>query len=306
MRLPLALLLLAAGVRAQPATDLFPLHEGDTWTYRAWGYTATSLSDFEFSEFGHERWTASQVTADGDTTRAALTIERWNADGQGQEGATCRVSRVGAEGLVVHLEAVRGRCSVPGAAGADLRTGLGFYRHVEEVVAGQSVPLWVANGFPDFRRLQARARDTGAQVVSGGWVLASGMGLFLSDSTEARNGRTTSYQLSLVHARVGGREVGRPMDFDGAEGGEIAVVRIGPNPFGAAATLAFQTARPESVTVEVFDARGRLLRAVDLGDVPAGVHEHRLDGRDLAAGVYLVRVSTARGRSAVQRVVHVE
>ena len=70
--------------------------------------------------------------------------------------------------------------------------------------------------------------------------------------------------------------------------------------------LAFQTERPEAVTVEVFDARGRLIQTLDLGTVAAGIHEHRVDGGALASGVYLVRVSTARGRSAVQRIVRVE
>jgi flagellar hook assembly protein FlgD len=69
-----------------------------------------------------------------------------------------------------------------------------------------------------------------------------------------------------------------------------------PNPFNPGTTVSFALARSGPVAVRVFDARGRLVRALlDGQSRSAGRHEIAWDGRDAAgqacaSGVYLVRV----------------
>jgi len=67
-----------------------------------------------------------------------------------------------------------------------------------------------------------------------------------------------------------------------------------PNPFNPRTTLAFATARTGPVQLLLYDLRGRLVRRLVDGDLPAGHHEVIWDGRDgqgreQASGVYLAR-----------------
>ncbi len=68
-----------------------------------------------------------------------------------------------------------------------------------------------------------------------------------------------------------------------------------PNPFMTGSAVAFSLARPEQVTVEVYDLTGRLVRSLGSGRLAAGAHRFEWNGRDAAgrhtaAGVYFVRL----------------
>jgi hypothetical protein len=70
-----------------------------------------------------------------------------------------------------------------------------------------------------------------------------------------------------------------------------------PNPFNPAVTIPFDLATPEHVTVQIFDARGSLVRRLENDGYPVGVHQVVWDGRDddgrnVATGVYFVRFAT--------------
>ena len=89
--------------------------------------------------------------------------------------------------------------------------------------------------------------------------------------------------------------------------GNLSLTVAGPNPFAASTTLRLSTPDPTTpVAVNVFDCRGRLLRA--LSDEPvAGRRVIAWDGRDdagrgLASGVYFVRAEQGL-RSAAHRVI---
>ncbi|MDX1531674.1 MAG: T9SS type A sorting domain-containing protein, partial [Rhodothermales bacterium] len=75
-----------------------------------------------------------------------------------------------------------------------------------------------------------------------------------------------------------------------------------PNPFRSAARLVLEVAEPQAVRAVVYDVTGREVARLYDGDLPAGTrHELALSGRDLAAGVYLVRV-TGETFQATERV----
>ena len=63
-----------------------------------------------------------------------------------------------------------------------------------------------------------------------------------------------------------------------------------PNPAAEGTACVFSLRTPASVQLEVWDASGRQVRAVEAGDLPAGAHRVNLGLRGLAPGVYLVRV----------------
>ena len=72
-----------------------------------------------------------------------------------------------------------------------------------------------------------------------------------------------------------------------------------PNPMRDAADVRFALPVAAFVTVAVFDARGRRVRDLEAGHLPAGEHALRWDGRDAdgraaASGTYFVRLETDR------------
>jgi hypothetical protein len=75
---------------------------------------------------------------------------------------------------------------------------------------------------------------------------------------------------------------------------EETLLAAGPNPVHDAATFALRTASAGDVRLHVFDVRGRLVRSIQSGWLPAGRHDFSWDARDasgapVAAGVYLYR-----------------
>ena len=68
-----------------------------------------------------------------------------------------------------------------------------------------------------------------------------------------------------------------------------------PHPFSTSTTIRFELPARATVSLELFDAAGRLVRTLADGQFPAGFHDvdwdHRDEGgRPLRAGVYLYRI----------------
>ncbi|MFH1220003.1 MAG: C10 family peptidase [Candidatus Eisenbacteria bacterium] len=85
---------------------------------------------------------------------------------------------------------------------------------------------------------------------------------------------------------------------DGQPAAGTALLPIRPNPFGQSTTVAFDLAAPGAVSLEIYDARGVLVRTLEDGVLPAGQYQSVWDGRDsggrrVAAGVYFARLRTA-------------
>ena len=77
-----------------------------------------------------------------------------------------------------------------------------------------------------------------------------------------------------------------------------------PNPFRASATVRYRVPVAGRVRVELIDVRGRVVARLADGERPAGDHAVAVSGRDLAPGVYHVRV-WMDGASAMTRLVRV-
>jgi len=68
-----------------------------------------------------------------------------------------------------------------------------------------------------------------------------------------------------------------------------------PNPFNPGTNLAMDLAKPGHARIVIFDVKGRRVTTIQDGDLPAGQHIFRWEGRDgagraVAAGVYLARM----------------
>jgi hypothetical protein len=79
-----------------------------------------------------------------------------------------------------------------------------------------------------------------------------------------------------------------------------------PNPFRRQATVEFAVRKPQEVTLALYNTLGQRVRTLYRGTPsPNELHDVTLDGRDLASGIYFLRL---RGESvaATRRVAHVE
>lgn len=74
-----------------------------------------------------------------------------------------------------------------------------------------------------------------------------------------------------------------------------------PNPFNPTTTLFYQLDRPQEVSLQVHDLLGRQVARSSEGRRAAGIHQLRVDGSGLAAGLYLVTVQ-AGGQRATRKV----
>lgn len=79
------------------------------------------------------------------------------------------------------------------------------------------------------------------------------------------------------------------------------LTQIAPNPSSGAADIGFQVGRDNSrVSLKVYNLAGQLVRTVHEGAMNAGSHHKRLDGSNLSAGVYFVRLKV-NGFAATKR-----
>lgn len=91
------------------------------------------------------------------------------------------------------------------------------------------------------------------------------------------------------------------VDAGEATPGVAFLAQSAPNPSAASTTIAFGLPLPGTITLDVFDPRGRLVRRLAAGRHDAGVHRTLWDGRDengarVRAGVYFYRLITPDGR----------
>jgi len=96
-----------------------------------------------------------------------------------------------------------------------------------------------------------------------------------------------AYQTSGVSTSTGGNPSSLP--------GSVRLQQNFPNPFNPVTTIQFELPSSEPATLEIFDAAGRLVRVVDLGNPPPGSHEVIWDGRNnqgvnVSTGVYFYQL----------------
>jgi len=73
-----------------------------------------------------------------------------------------------------------------------------------------------------------------------------------------------------------------------------------PNPFNSTTRIAFELDRALKVDLGLYGIDGRLVKTIVAGDLLAGEHSVILNGGDLAAGVYLVKLTGAGSESLLK------
>ncbi|HMI32153.1 MAG TPA: PKD domain-containing protein, partial [Candidatus Limnocylindrales bacterium] len=102
---------------------------------------------------------------------------------------------------------------------------------------------------------------------------------------------------------INGSAFGGDVSLDVVSNGNFtaSMSSVSPNPLNPVSKLYFATSKPGTVTVDMFDIQGRLVRTIQGPTyMAAGSHELTIDGRGqsgekLASGIYFVRGVTAEG-----------
>lgn len=89
-------------------------------------------------------------------------------------------------------------------------------------------------------------------------------------------------------------EYGRP-DINKASGSMLAapevVMKTSPNPFMESTTIQYQLKTPSQVNITVYDAQGKLVKALVNQRQEVGSYTQQFNGKGLDAGIYFIKVS---------------
>lgn len=81
-------------------------------------------------------------------------------------------------------------------------------------------------------------------------------------------------------------------------------VSLYPNPVQDQAKLGFELAAKASVSYQIFDMAGRMVKSVELGMYPEGSHEINVNANGLSNGAYILRLSKGDSTSNVKFLVY--
>jgi hypothetical protein len=74
-----------------------------------------------------------------------------------------------------------------------------------------------------------------------------------------------------------------------------------PNPWNSEARVRIQIQRPQNVSLQLIDLAGRRVAALWEGSMSAGIHDIRVDGNNLASGIYFLTAHGSMGGTASAR-----
>jgi len=160
-----------------------------------------------------------------------------------------------------------------------------YAQHV--LALGAVDPAWPVNG---------RGLCTGASTQQYPTIATDGFGGAIVAWQDERN---SSVNIDVYAQRVSGSG-GITAVALGGPSYSFAVRAPHPNPATSQATISFDLASPQPVSVRVFDVEGRLVRTLAAGgELPTGSHSLRWNGASdsgalAPAGIYFIRVSAGR------------
>jgi|GEM_PF-864407 len=166
------------------------------------------------------------------------------------------------------------------------------------------------DGFPSFpdgwgATLLDTATGEAHDLLAAGSVTVTETGLATGDAPAALSLRPQPLRLAGDALTGGERFVVRVAPRTVGTGGDapvaFALEAPFPNPTRGTATVAFSLPSAATARVVLYDALGREVAVVADGTHVAGRHTAALPVRDLAAGLYLVRLTTSDGQAATRR-----
>lgn len=184
-------------------------------------------------------------------------------------------------------------------------------------LAGSTVVLtWTASSSAAVEfTIERRLTAGGAQFVEVGRLQADGRAEYAFNEMPGGVpvGQALEYRVIVTDSHGRSLAVLGPVRVDDAGAGTRAraSIVVMANPFALPGRLIFTLPQPATVSVDVFDLRGRRVAVLARGPYTAGAHEAIWRGTDdrgrpVASGVYLVRLSGGAGIGAEARITVVQ
>ena len=82
--------------------------------------------------------------------------------------------------------------------------------------------------------------------------------------------------------------------------GDISIENIYPNPFNPTTSIDFSISVPSSISIDLYDINGHLVKNITEGYYGTGSYSKLIDGSDITSGAYFVRLET-EGYSITQK-----
>lgn len=148
-------------------------------------------------------------------------------------------------------------------------------------------------------------------VLTGGFVPQDGDRFLIVPAVNGATGAFATVDLpagldAFVETSALGAElvIGTPVANEGGSDmpQAFALHSAYPNPFNPQATVGFDVPEAGEVRLALFDALGREVAVLVDGLWVAGHHTTQIDGRGLASGLYLVRMTTSDGFAGTRRI----
>lgn len=165
--------------------------------------------------------------------------------------------------------------------------------------AQEQEPYWVSGGFEEGVRINGDSVEVAAlKCLHRLWWFEC----YGTDIGFVKGGSLLFYR--LVYARIGGREYGASL-FTAVEpevdlSRQFLIKAVYPNPFTDEATVVYEVAGSERVTIELFDLLGRKLRSEVLPYQWTGRQQYLLKAGDLASGMYIIRAISGKREQSVR------
>lgn len=156
-----------------------------------------------------------------------------------------------------------------------------------------SAPLALVAGQRYYVEVLHRDGD-GGDFVSVGWALPSGTVEAPIQGTHLMPFSTTQTLTGAAKTSANAKTVVAASDGDDATSlPDHAVLSVYPSPFTDQASIEFSLPTADLATLALYDQQGRLVKRLYNGAVAAGIRSHfDLPGSSLAAGIYLVKLTT--------------
>ncbi len=196
------------------------------------------------------------------------------------------------------------------SAGALLPTGPALDGEVEDYFASQSLPVELTyfNADLDGRSVEL-SWETKSENSNAGFEVQHAWGQLGFETMTFIEGRGSSLEATQYQSRMDDLSPGihnfrlKQIDLDGSFNyssvvevdvdfpGEFLLEAAYPNPFNPSTTIRFTSKDTESVSLELYDLTGKLVKVLFDGEVTAGETQSiRIDGSALNSGSYLVRL----------------
>jgi hypothetical protein len=124
----------------------------------------------------------------------------------------------------------------------------------------------------------------------------------LPENPEPRRIRLTA-QAQIIHSDIDAELEGLELILHSSHvprPTSLALLEAYPNPFNPSSVIGFQLPVVSEVRLDVLDMMGRQVVLLVNGQVEAGSHTIPFDGRNLASGVYMVRMRTATEQRVIK------